>query len=321
MEDEQEVHILYASRPEWSDLSPIPVPEPTPNPPVSIAYAPEYADAMGYFRALCAKGEISERGLELTGTILSWNPAHYTVWKYRQDALWELGKNLWDELDFVDQMAAEHPKSYQIWHHRQLVADKLGDPVRERPFINSLLMEDDAKNYHAWSYRQWVVRRFNAWKDEMADMDALIRTDVRNNSAWNHRFFVLKCAPEGPWKADAHKESLYAMENILVAPANESPWQYLRGVLSLGSGGSAIDFSDCPHVLQFCFDLVAKGTVSRPLYLFLADYYESQAAAGVADALSNCTAMLTALRDEIDPVRVNYWNWRLSLLGSLQQGA
>lgn len=110
-----EEHIPYASRPDWSDVVPIPVPETDPHAPVSISYTAEYAEAMGYFRAICALGEKSERGLELTGTILGWNPAHYTVWKLRQDTLWALKKNLWDELDFVDQMAAENPKSYQIW--------------------------------------------------------------------------------------------------------------------------------------------------------------------------------------------------------------
>jgi protein farnesyltransferase/geranylgeranyltransferase type-1 subunit alpha len=117
MEEEEEIeqHVPYASRPDWAGVSPIPIPETEANAPVTIAYAPDYAEAMAYFRAICAANEKSERGLELTGTILAWNPAHYTVWKLRQDTLWALSKNLWDELDFVDQMAAENPKSYQIW--------------------------------------------------------------------------------------------------------------------------------------------------------------------------------------------------------------
>jgi hypothetical protein len=35
---------------------------------------------MDHFRALAAFGEKSERGLELTETIIRLNPAHYTVW-------------------------------------------------------------------------------------------------------------------------------------------------------------------------------------------------------------------------------------------------
>lgn len=112
---EGEQYVPYASRPEWKDVAPIPLPDADGNAPVMIAYGADYSEAMGYFRAICATGEKSERGFELSGAILAWNPAHYTVWKLRQDTLWTLGKNLWDELDFVDQIAAEHPKSYQIW--------------------------------------------------------------------------------------------------------------------------------------------------------------------------------------------------------------
>lgn len=40
--------------------------------------------------------------------------------------------------------------------------------------------------------RQWLVQRFDLWeKGEIEYLDGLIKEDVRNNSAWNHRFYVL----------------------------------------------------------------------------------------------------------------------------------
>lgn len=40
--------------------------------------------------------------------------------------------------------------------------------------------------------RQWLVRRFNLWdKGEIEYINTLLKKDVRNNSAWNHRFFVV----------------------------------------------------------------------------------------------------------------------------------
>lgn len=40
--------------------------------------------------------------------------------------------------------------------------------------------------------RQWLVRRFNLWENgEIEYLNELLDDDVRNNSAWNHRFFVL----------------------------------------------------------------------------------------------------------------------------------
>jgi len=55
----------------------------------------------------------------------------------------------------------------------------------------------DAKNYHVWSYRQWLVKRFNLWDDgELEATEKLIDEDVRNNSAWNHRFFLVSGGDE-----------------------------------------------------------------------------------------------------------------------------
>jgi protein farnesyltransferase/geranylgeranyltransferase type-1 subunit alpha len=40
--------------------------------------------------------------------------------------------------------------------------------------------------------RQWLVKRFDLWdQGELEYVNELIVKDVRNNSAWNHRFFIL----------------------------------------------------------------------------------------------------------------------------------
>lgn len=41
--------------------------------------------------------------------------------------------------------------------------------------------------------RQWLVRRFDLWESpsEIEYIDILLKKDIRNNSAWNHRFFVV----------------------------------------------------------------------------------------------------------------------------------
>lgn len=63
------------------------------------------------------------------------------------------------------------------------------------------MFESDPKNYHVWSYRQWLVRRFGLWdKGEVEWVGGLLEKDVRNNSGWNHRWFVVFGRPGGVGK-------------------------------------------------------------------------------------------------------------------------
>ena len=73
----------YTSDPEWASVQPIPLNDGSESgamPLATIAYAPEYLEAMSYLRAVMAANEISERALKLTEDIIFMNPAHYTVW-------------------------------------------------------------------------------------------------------------------------------------------------------------------------------------------------------------------------------------------------
>ncbi|CAG8495213.1 14913_t:CDS:2, partial [Dentiscutata heterogama] len=98
---------------EWSDVVPIEQDD-GPDPLAQIAYDPEYSKAMGYFRALSQKNEHSERALTLTEKIIEHNPAHYTIWHYRQQILFTLNKDLNEELDFIQKQVEQNPKNYQL---------------------------------------------------------------------------------------------------------------------------------------------------------------------------------------------------------------
>lgn len=76
----------------------------------------------------------------------------------------------------------------------------LNDPSRELGFTTRALAFD-SKNYHTWAYRQWVFSHFyeksdsedykKNCEDELEFTRHLLLADVRNNSAWNHRFFIV----------------------------------------------------------------------------------------------------------------------------------
>lgn len=89
---------LYGKREDWSDVVPIPQHDPSANPVAPIFYTEscmllrtsdseqssevqvQDKDATDYFRGIVKKGEMSERVLDLTETIIRMNPAHYSAW-------------------------------------------------------------------------------------------------------------------------------------------------------------------------------------------------------------------------------------------------
>ena len=54
-------------------------------------------------------------------------------------------------------------------------------------------MLEDGKNYHAWSHRQWALKEFALWDGELDFICELLEIDLRNNSAWNQRWYVCVC--------------------------------------------------------------------------------------------------------------------------------
>lgn len=134
----------------------------------------------------------------------------------------------------------------------------------------------DSKNYHTWAYRQWALCHFFSppfsrsssstsstakqdlenrdavWQGEIDYTDTLLAEDVRNNSAWNHRFFVaFESGQGGQEKLVQEREIEYASftlhvrfsrltirlfflvrftkRKLALAPNNPSAWNYLRG--------------------------------------------------------------------------------------------
>ena len=46
-------------------------------------------------------------------------------------------------------------------------------------------------NYIMYYYRQQVIRKFGLWETELDYVNTLLEEDLRNNSAWNQRYFVI----------------------------------------------------------------------------------------------------------------------------------
>lgn len=275
-----------------------------------------------------AAKEYTPRCLKLTEDIIYMNPAHYTVWLYRFSIIQHLDMSLLGELEWLNEVALEHQKNYQIWHHRQLLLDHYYPTIRdtpdevsrfasnERSFMMQMFSED-AKNYHVWTYRQYAVRKLGMWdREELQSIASMINADVRNNSAWSHRFFLVfsdpntttigshatEHDPEVP--ADiVDREIEYAKEKIKLAPQNQSPWNYLKGVLV--KGGRKLS-SVRENAEQYVDNLGEEGEQVRSSHALehLADIY---AEIGEKEKADLC---LRRLSEKWDRIRLGYWEWK-----------
>ncbi|KAL2795686.1 hypothetical protein BJX66DRAFT_166700 [Aspergillus keveii] len=328
----------YASDPEWASIQPIPLNDGSDTgamPLATIAYSDEYIEATSYLRAVMAANEMSERALKLTEDVISMNPAHYTVWIYRAKIIFSLGKDLLGELEWLNGVSLKYLKNYQIWHHRQVIMSSRDHfptiPPKEMDFLMEMFAQD-SKNYHVWTYRHWLVRHFELWDSprEIADINSLINSDVRNNSAWNHRY-MLRFGPRsdqpdgglvnanGPPSEKGRlavvdedlvdEELQYAQVKIASAPENRSPWSYARGVLR-AAGRPLSEWTDFAR--KFVVDnrddegeLTNVEVKSSHAIEWLADVY---AQSGPDEAVR----MLNLLKEKYDPIRKNYWDYRIN---------
>lgn len=338
----------YPADPLYSDLTPLPQDDGGPNALATIAYTNEYRTASSYLRAVMAENEHSDRALVLTSHMIALNPAHYTVWLYRAKILDIMDKSIEDELAWLNDVSLRHIKNYQIWHHRQVLATRLSEQIAEgkvqggaeklqamlRAELEFLaeMFDKDAKNYHVWSYRQWLVRRFNLFEgyDELEEMERFLRLDIRNNSAWNHRWFLVFgretdskggktgwMTPKGIWE----REEQYAKAAIRLAPQNESPWSYLKGLVrkrgdkvsslaefarefaDVTPGSAAKETADGSELPS------AKVRSTFALDVLVEAYAQDE------NTKKDAEYVLRLLAERYDPIRKNFWEYKKTLLG------
>lgn len=210
---------------------------------------------MSYFRAIVHKHELSQRALDLTMDCITFSPSNYTVWQYRRQCLRALGCDLVAELILMEDICLQCPKNYQIWFHRQSLINDCKFVDHELELTEKVLSED-SKNYHAWQHRQWALQYTNDYSKELEYVESiyflyilllilfffltfifieLIDNDVRNNSAWNQRWFVLKQTDGYNDKSGGKnnmeicsKEFFYVLRKARLDMNNYSPWYYLR---------------------------------------------------------------------------------------------
>ena len=155
---------LYCEQSAWNDVVPIAQAD-SVAPVVAIRYSDKFSDCHGYLRAVMKSGEKSPRVVALTKTCIDCNPANYTAWKYRRDAILATNASIEEELELIAQLCSRHPKNFQIWHHRGELLRALGCIANEKE-VTAVALDEDAKNYHVWSHRKTMVANFDAFEGE-----------------------------------------------------------------------------------------------------------------------------------------------------------
>lgn len=147
-------------------------------------------------------------------------------------------------------------------------------------------------------------------------VDSLIIEDVRNNSAWNQRYFVMN-NHQGWSDLNVQREICYTLEKIKFVKNNESAWNYLRGVLlhdKRGMSGNAV-------VLSFCDELYRNRCRSPYLLAFIIDICDEaikkddiSGSYNAHRAIELCEALAT----KYDKIRSKYWNYLSDKFKKLQ---
>lgn len=349
----------------WADVPPTFQDDGPADALCQIMYDPAYSSAMDLFRTLYPRKELSPRTLALTTHLARLNPSSYSIWSYRadilidanEDAMGAKTKRLQDELDWMEATTKDNLKSYQVWQHRRLILSALSasrpdnsiDIPRELAFVSSVLSKD-AKNYHTWAYRQWILSQYaqnsdQTWKDELKYTDDLLRDDGRNNSAWNHRFFLLfgskRAETHGPVACGLGESSgmnaspledcirievSFIKRHISLTPSNIAPFVYLRGILQQKEGQTSMVHPLSSFSLDsFMASLLPSRLLEQdlaaalptavrlpvPVLEYLLDIYGDSKQTSQAQI-----QRLTTLLIQQDPIRKSWWEMRRTELSA-----
>ena len=181
------------------------------------------------------------------------NPKNYQIWYHRRAMLEHLPPTL-----FL-QCIIQHNSSTKDDDD-----DDMASTMRnlELDYIHTVLLVDE-KNYHAWSHRQWIVSKLidssrttttttlstvptapstttlvtSIYDHELMYCENFINRDIRNNSAWNHRWFIVHARTDNRGTTNGETAILpvttmeqeldYTMDIMTIDPYNESPCKYL----------------------------------------------------------------------------------------------
>ncbi|KAK0546204.1 CAAX geranylgeranyltransferase alpha subunit, partial [Tilletia horrida] len=185
------------------------------------------------------------------------------------------------ELDFTARILDIDSKNYHTWVYRQWVLCRFGGLPASSALKGTATAADVAlpsssvpSSHSSSSGTKGNTRSGRTfpelWSGELAYTDQLLEEDVRNNSAWNHRFFVLfasgrakACEADSDSTDEAgwvRREIGFTKAKIAMTPNNASAWNYLRGISRLNPSHST---SPLRSQASFALSLIPSHAEAR----------------------------------------------------------
>mmetsp|Transcript_9270 Transcript_9270/g.17066 ORF Transcript_9270/g.17066 Transcript_9270/m.17066 type:complete len:212 (-) Transcript_9270:59-694(-) len=175
--------------------------------------------------------------------------------------------------------------------------------------LECMRVNSDYKNYNGWSHRQFILQHFSLWNEELPFVEQLLDEDIRNNSAWNHRYTVVRNQSWPLNDETRDRELTFAMQAIRKCANNECAWNYLAAFL--GEGDGKVPWTSAPAVEALCREVMdvasQEGTPCRFAIQALANIYEARN--DIAAALEQYAKL-----EDTDRIRAKYWTWRADYL-------
>lgn len=158
----------------------------------------------------------------------------------------------------------------------------------------------------------------------MLDVERMLDEDVCNNSAWSYRYFLLHKSPVGtytdlvPGSVEfVRREVEYAIkERLPYKWNNEACWVYVRGMLTVAEQPNKVNILQVRDILETkllsqALPLAEKLPEEMGLRFMLMVQSDLMLAEGKK---SEAQALMARLRDTVDPIRRNYWQWKINQL-------
>ena len=154
------------------------------------------------------------------------------------------------------------------------------------------------------------------FENELGFIDGLLESDVRNNSAWNQRWFVLVKGKEGAGSDSTlisddvvRKELQYCFSKFDIVKNNQAGWAYLEGLMD------SRQYSNFPEIERYIRENVLPSSGNEnskeksfcpPALSVLVDILEQKR---TDDAKVECNILLDRL-SKTDVIRCKYWEYR-----------